>query len=83
MEFSWVLKKKQVEIPRVNLKWRGIPRGVIEKKIVWKEFPWVLVFAGIRDVATAILAGNNPFLIRIITQNKKRFITQPKHSIFW
>ena len=61
MEFPGVLKKKQVEIPGVNLKWRGIPGGVIEKNIMWMQFPWVFVFAGIRDVPTAILAGNDPF----------------------
>ena len=29
------------------------------------------------------VAGNDIFLIKNITQNRKRFITQPKHMIFW
>ena len=31
---------------------------------------------------TAILAGNDTFLIKNITQDRKRFITHSKHMIF-
>ena len=30
---------------------------------------------------TPVLAGNDTFLTKNITQNRKRFITQPKHMI--
>ena len=33
------------------------------------------------NVFTAALAGNDPFLIKNITQNRKRFITHPRHEI--
>ena len=31
---------------------------------------------------TAVLAGNDTFLTKNITQDRKRSITQPKHMIF-
>ena len=32
---------------------------------------------------TVVFTGNDPFLRKNIAQNRKRFITQPKHMIFW
>ena len=34
------------------------------------------------QLCTVVLAGNGTFLIKNITQDKKRFITQSKHMIF-
>ena len=33
--------------------------------------------------STAVLAGNDTFLKENITEDRKKFITQSKHTIFW
>ena len=37
---------------------------------------------GLQEATTAVLAENDPFLVKNITQKRKTFIAQPKHMIF-
>ena len=50
MEFPWVLKKQNVEIPGINKKRSGISRGD-QEKIMWNCPAWVLVFVLGNDIA--------------------------------
>ena len=72
---GWRGRVKDIEFQGILKNSMQIFQRSITKEV---EFPGV-----IKEKSTVVMAGNDTFSQNNITQNRKVFITQPKHIIFW